>query len=701
MKEDKPGKKRKRNRNSQHTIETRFQMRGGLSLRKLMEYLPTMVVTNLSVLLLISIDGLVVGNLVGPNALASVNFVSPVAVAIGIITAVVAPGSATCLATCMGGQDAERVRYLKSAVNVTAVVAAIVLSLVQIPVAYWMIQSYHLEPELNQMAWQYAIGIMISTPFGLISTLGVFQLQIMGKMKYLMRLSIMEGLVNAALDVLFVGPMDMGVAGAGYGSAGANVVRCVTTVIILWRTTDIYKTGGAKPRLSDVKEIISCGLPDGANSLMLAVQNYCMVQIVIMAFGSDGGVIRGVCVFCFSLANVLISGLQGSMRPLTGLLCGAKDTGGLQILMRQGMVLVTTFMGFMTALFLLFPAFFYHLHGVADVPEGGDMSLRLYCLFLIAKGMDTLLLLYFVNRKDGKYATTMTILGNSTLPIFSFVLCKLWPGPVIWLAYLFTETIILSCNLIRYRWWGKKDAEEADEKARILHLSVRPEEAEEAAHLIRGIAEEAELPLKTANRIAFCLEEIIGGKAQARELDEARRTIRQRLRKRIIVHQKKIQQFEKKKKQRKQRREQFFCSLEQDYVDAFLDNLGPGEEQLVEKIREQAKESLSEIRSEREHLAERRREAKQEEDFDFERDMKQLHNDILDELEDKVETQLIVRLSPEEGMLVLLDDGTEMALEESEDLQELLDSSMQIVKKLAKSVEYQYILNLNYTTLRF
>ena len=80
------------------------------------------------------------------------------------------------------------------------------------------------------MMRQYAYGIMISLPFGLISTVGVFQLQIAGKMKALVKLSAMEGITNLLLDLLFVGAMDMGVAGAGYGTAAANVLRCLTTV---------------------------------------------------------------------------------------------------------------------------------------------------------------------------------------------------------------------------------------------------------------------------------------------------------------------------------------------------------------------------------------------------------------------------------------------------------------------------------------
>lgn len=151
----------------------------------------------------------------------------------------------------------------------------------------------------------------------------------------------------------------------------------------------------------------------------------------------------------------------------------------------------------------------------------------------------------------------------------------------------------------------------------------------------------------------------------------------------------------------RQRWDTFFRTLEQDYVDEFLNNLKPGEEQLVQNIRRQLEENLDEIRSGKEQIEQWRRDMKDDLDFNLERDLEHFNEDLLEELDDKMETQLIVRISPEEGMLVVLDDGKALELEDSQDLQDILGNSLELVKKFAKSVEHQYILNMNYTTLRF
>lgn len=49
----------------------------------------------------------------------------------------------------------------------------------------------------------------------------------------------------------------------------------------------------------------------------------------------------------------------------------------------------------------------------------------------------------------------------------------------------------------------------------------------------------------------------------------------------------------------------------------------------------------------------------------------------------------------------MMDDGKCIALDENPETQELITDNYSLLKKIAKSVEYQYILNMNYTLIRF
>ena len=576
----------KTDNSTQMNIKERFTRTGALTQRKLLEYIPALLLTNLSTLLLISVDGLVVGNLVGSDALSAVNILYPVALFIGVISVLIANGIATSLSTQMGENNRESLQRVKSAVKEITAAAFVFVAVAQIPAAFGIIRSYHLTPEMQKLTWQYAIGIMVSMPFGLVSTVGVCQMQIVGKMKVLMLLSLLEGAVNLLLDLFFVGVLHMGVAGAGFGTAGANIVRCSVTVLYLAKKTDIYRSGSVKGRLEDWREILTLGLPDAAHSLMMAVQNYCMIKLILITFGDVGGVIKGVCVFSFSLTNVLISGVQGSMRPLAGLMSGAKDRVGLRQLMKQCAVILTAAICLMTLIIEFFPGFFYRLHGVTEIPEGGLLSLRLYALFFVFYAYDTIFRLYMSNRKDSRFATVLTVIGNATLPVFAFILTRFLPGPYFWLSYLFTELLIFVLNLVRYRQWLKKDREEESPNTKTLFLTVAPEEAVEASRQIRRWAEENGFQPRIANRISLCMEEMVS-----------------------------------------------YAVASQGRSDIHI--------------------------------------------------------------------QLIILFTPDSARFAMIDDGKCIALDENQETQTLITDNYELMKRVAKSVSYQYLLNMNYTVFEF
>ena len=114
------------------------------------------------------------------------------------------------------------------------------------------------------MVWQYAIGMMIAMPIGIISSVGSYQLTILGKMRVLMILSLGEGLVNLVMDVFFVEVTHLGIAGIGFGTACANILRCSATLIYLVKKTDMFRSGKTKARWAEVKDILYCGMPEAA-----------------------------------------------------------------------------------------------------------------------------------------------------------------------------------------------------------------------------------------------------------------------------------------------------------------------------------------------------------------------------------------------------------------------------------------------------
>ena len=141
-------------RTERSQIEQIFRRTGELTRSKLREYIPAMLMTNLSTLLLLSVDGLVVGNLLGGDALSSVNIMYPATLFIGVICTLIASGAGVCLSTGIGENDPQKLVRTKSAVKRLMLFAAIFIAVVQVPVVLAIIRSYHLSPQMERLTWQ-------------------------------------------------------------------------------------------------------------------------------------------------------------------------------------------------------------------------------------------------------------------------------------------------------------------------------------------------------------------------------------------------------------------------------------------------------------------------------------------------------------------------------------------------------------------
>ena len=600
----------KREYNKKFASGYKFKSTNSLIVKKLIEYIPAALMTNLSSLLILSIDGIVVGNFVGSEALASINIFYPATLLIYFFSTILSVGVSTALSLYIGQHDYEKLLHIKSATKFMLVIAFIVVSVIQIPIINLIISSYNLDAELVDMTYKYAIGVMILNPFTIISTVSVYQLQIIGKMKVIMYLSIVESVLNVVLDLLFVGVLKLGIAGAGYGTAIAGVTRSLITIVYMLSKTDMYNNVSAKVRLEDIKEILSLGTPDSLRHIVLAVQSYAMMKIILIAFGNFGGDIKGVCSFCYNIINVLMIGMVSAMRPLVGFFEGAKDTFSLRNVVKKGLAIIAALIMAVVIIIEINPYLFYKLHGINVVSNDALLSLRIYSLSFLFTGFNAIYRLYLTNKRDTKFVLYVTVLGNLFLPVVAYLLYKLFTPYAIWLADLivmFIAFAIYSVRKYHFDIYGMfEDLDISDDKIpdliknnkvdyekmgkilndRLLYMSVKPEEVIEASRYVRQHALEKGYSENIAYRMSLCMEEMIA----------------------------------------------------------------------------YTKES---------------------------QDKKEIH------------TQIVIRYGKDYGVFMMFDDGEEIALDKDQEHRELTISNYTLLKKIAKSYQYEYVLNMNYTKFNF
>lgn len=180
---------------TRHRIEPaegmeQFQCDDSLVHYKLLSYLPFMIATNLATMLLSTVDGFVVGNLVGKEALAAVSIFMPISLVISILSVCISTGISSALSTSMASTEIDDITPLKRAARIIKFVSAVVVAAIAFPVASLLIRTYQLTPEMQDLVWQYAIGVLTSLPLGLVSTVCVYELTVLGKKEVLTWLAV-------------------------------------------------------------------------------------------------------------------------------------------------------------------------------------------------------------------------------------------------------------------------------------------------------------------------------------------------------------------------------------------------------------------------------------------------------------------------------------------------------------------------------
>ena len=103
-----------------------------------------------------------------------------------------------------------------------------------------------------------------------------------------------------------------------------------------------------------------------------------------------------VCMACLSVVSMCISGCNGAMMPVVGMIYGEKDFSGVRALVKYVLKFALKLSGIFVAFVMLFPQIILSLY---NIPENlfadGAMSLRLFSISLFGVTMTFLIMYYY------------------------------------------------------------------------------------------------------------------------------------------------------------------------------------------------------------------------------------------------------------------------------------------------------------------
>lgn len=233
-------------------------------------------------------DSLIVGNLLGKQALAAV---SSSASLIQLLTALmigIALGAGVVISRYFGAEDSDT---LSRAIHTTVcfgVVAGAVLTTVGVLLSPTLLRWMGTAPDVMDGSVAYfrnyflgSMAVMLYNVFtGIMNALGDSR----RPLYYLMFSSVL----NIGLDLLFIGAFHLGVGSAAVATVISQSASVTLCLLHLRKPGTIYQLRLRKLRmhLGLMLEIVRMGLPTGVQNSVISIANV-LVQSYINSFGSD------------------------------------------------------------------------------------------------------------------------------------------------------------------------------------------------------------------------------------------------------------------------------------------------------------------------------------------------------------------------------------------------------------------------------
>ena len=259
----------------------------GSIIRKVISFSIPLMLTGILQLFYNAADIIVVGQFTGKEALAAVGSTGSLINLLINVFMGLSVGTSVAVAQNYGAGDISSVRRTVHTSVALALVSGIGVGLVGFALARQLLVWMGNPPDVIDSATQYIRIYFIGMPVNMLYTFGSAILRAVGDTKRPLAFLTVAGLINIALNLIFVIVFHMGVAGVAIATIIAQAISAVLVMRCLVRSDSIVRVTLADIRFhrDSMRQIMKIGLPAGLQSTLFSISNV-LIQASINSFGS-------------------------------------------------------------------------------------------------------------------------------------------------------------------------------------------------------------------------------------------------------------------------------------------------------------------------------------------------------------------------------------------------------------------------------
>ena len=233
------------------------------------------------------VDSLVVGNFLGPDALAAVGSSSNVIfLMIGLFNGTFT-GASVVISRHFGARDEKSVSRAVHTTVAFGLVSGLMMTIAGVSlvpqILKWMGTPESVMPNSVLYFRIYFSGVIFMVLYN--TTNGIFQA--VGDSRHPLYYLLLSSFVNVVLDLLFVAGFGMGVDGAALATVISQAVSVVLGMRRLMHTTGCFRIWPRKVRFHGnmLRQILTMGIPSGIQNSIISIANV-VVQSSINVYGA-------------------------------------------------------------------------------------------------------------------------------------------------------------------------------------------------------------------------------------------------------------------------------------------------------------------------------------------------------------------------------------------------------------------------------
>ena len=515
-------------------LKDQFTVYGYIIKHAFRHFLPAAVLTGIILQVRIITDCIIVGHLIGPDALSAINLYIPLEEIVYSIISVLALGASFLGAKSIGRQDYQEAShyYTVSLVGTGALVVVLVAIIAVFFQPVISLLSGGEDSLIRSYCFTYTLYMLPSFLVMAPNSILRYFVNIDGKPR-LVTVSILTSfLVNPILDYVLIRFAGMGVAGAALATLASDLAGLGILVAHFLRGRSTFRLKMPEKWFRVLKSSVQIGIPLSASLFLLAAISVVLNRVVFHFQGENGLYLWAVVVQIIALCEMLLEGVSDMNQSIGGTLLGSCDFKSFNAYARRALRFVHLTIAGFTVFLLLFPGVVFALFGAeGDIAGSAEArwTLRIMALYLLPD----MQLAFFENIHSlverERLSLVFQVLQSAGLVLFP-LLCGLFCPALFW--WSFPLMAILLC-VAQYLSALRIQRKEGNVRAPFLveafptdveadfDVEYNRESVDGTMEKIGTVAAICELPAGKEMFLSICCEELMNNLLLRKASDES------------------------------------------------------------------------------------------------------------------------------------------------------------------------------------